>query len=170
MRSGETCRIRAASRVWNLDADDCQAGERRRLWSKRTRLVSRLLSLRDVQRARNMNDPASRTEHAHLGPESAKRILDPRLGDMENDRSATKQRSFLSIAGSLLAEISLTKLLFVWTIAIFLPAVLLGFAPLVLTAWIAKASSRLAEATGVGATAGVALMHRPASALVFPAR
>ena len=98
-----------------------------------------------------MNDPASRTERAHLGPESAKRILDPRLGDMENDRSATKQRSLLSIAGSLLAEISLTKLLFVWTIAIFLPAVLLGFAPLVLTAWIGKASDRLAEATGVGA-------------------
>src|SRR5208282_1991070 len=61
------------------------------------------------------------------------------------------QRSLLSIAGSLLAEISLTKLPFVWTIAIFLPAVLLGFAPLVLTAWIGKASSRLAEATGVGA-------------------
>ena len=37
-----------------------------------------------------MNDPASRTERAHLGPESAKRILDPRLGDMENDRCAIK--------------------------------------------------------------------------------
>ena len=88
---------------------------------KRTRLASRLLNLRDVQRARNMNDPAARTERARLGPESAKRILDPRLGDMENDRSATKQRSLLSIAGSLLAEISLTKLLFVWAI-VDLPA------------------------------------------------
>jgi hypothetical protein len=78
-------------------------------------------------------------------------LLDPRLGDMESDHSATKQRSLLAIAGSLLAEISLAKLLFAWAFSILLPAVLLGLAPLALTAWIGRASSRLAEATGVGA-------------------
>jgi len=70
---------------------------------------------------------------------------------MENDHSATKQRSLLAIAGSLLAEISLTKLLFAWAFSILLPAVLLGLAPVVLTAWIGEASSRLAEASAVGA-------------------
>ena len=98
-----------------------------------------------------MNDPAARTQRALLGPESAKRILDPRLGDMENDRCATKQRSLLAIVGSLLAEISLPKLIFAWATSILLPAVLLGLAPLALTAWIGKASNRLAEATGIGA-------------------
>src|SRR5271157_3949396 len=98
-----------------------------------------------------MNDPAVETERGRFGPESAELILDPRLGDMENDRSATKQRSLLSIAGSLLAEISLPKLFFAWATSILLPAVLLGLAPLALTAWIGKAWNRLAEATGVGA-------------------
>src|SRR5271166_3445645 len=108
-----------------------------------------------IQRARNMNDPAARTQRALLGPESAKRILDPRLGDMENDRCATKQRSFLAIAGSLLAEISLPKLIFAWATSILLPAVLLGLAPLVLGGWIGKASDRLAEVTGIGAAIAV---------------
>ena len=81
---------------------------------------------------------------------SGKWILDPRRGDMENDQSATKQRSLLSIFGSLLAEISLPKLVFAWTLSILLPAVLLGLAPLVLTAWIGKSWIRLAEATGTG--------------------
>ena len=66
-------------------------------------------------------------------------------------RSATKQRSLLAIAGSLLTEISLPKLIFAWATSILLPAVLLGLAPLALTAWIGKASDRLAEATGIGA-------------------
>ena len=102
-----------------------------------------------------MNDPASRTERANLGPESAKRILDPRLGDMENDRCASKQRSLLAIAGSLLAEISLPKLTFAWATSILLPAVLLGLAPLAFTAWIGKASDRLAEAKGISAAIAV---------------
>ena len=34
-------------------------------------------------------------------------IIDPRRGDVEDDASSTKQRSMLSLAGSLLAEISL---------------------------------------------------------------
>src|SRR5271157_1668643 len=98
-----------------------------------------------------MNIPATETERGRHPPKSAEPILDPRLGDMENDRSATKQRSLLAILGSLLAEISLPKLIFAWATSILLPAVLLGLAPLALTAWIGKASNRLAEATGIGA-------------------
>ena len=90
-------------------------------------------------------------ELSRPAPGGARQLLDPRLGDMENDHAATKQRSLLAIAGSLLAEISLTKLAFAWFVSILLPAVLLGLAPLVLTAWIGEASGRLAEATGVGA-------------------
>ena len=78
-------------------------------------------------------------------------ILDPRLGDFESDHSAPKQRSLLAIAGSLLGEISLPKLAVIWTMQILAPAVLLGLAPLILTASIGKASSRLAEATWIGA-------------------
>ena len=76
-----------------------------------------------------MNEPPVETERRRDAQERAKPLLDPRLGDMENDHSATKQRSLLAIAGSLLAEISLTKLLFAWAFSALLPAVLLGFAP-----------------------------------------
>jgi hypothetical protein len=96
-----------------------------------------------------MNDSSAKDDRPSVA-RSGKWILDPRRGDMENDQSATKQRSLLSIFGSLLAEISLPKLLFAWTLSILLPAVLLGLAPLALTAWIGKSWIRLAEATGTG--------------------
>src|SRR5271166_2565243 len=102
-----------------------------------------------------MNLRAVETERGRHPPKGAGPILDPRLGDMENDRSATKQRSLLAIAGSLLAEISLPKLVFALATSILLPAVLLGLAPLALTAWIGKASDRVAEATGIGAMIAV---------------
>jgi hypothetical protein len=78
-------------------------------------------------------------------------LIDPRLGDIEDDASSPKQKSLLAIAGSLLAEISLTKLLFAWTISLLLPAVLLGIAPLVATAWLAKVSGNLSRLTEIGA-------------------
>src|SRR5271166_1133736 len=102
-------------------------------------------------RARPMTPSIDEKEQRRFAPPGARPLLDPRLGDMENDHSATKQRSLLSIAGSLLGEISLTKLMFAWSFSILLPAVLLGLAPLALTAWIGEASSRFMEATGVGA-------------------
>jgi hypothetical protein len=77
-------------------------------------------------------------------------LLDPRQGDAEDDLSSPKQRSLLAIAGSLLAEISLPKLLFAWTISILLPALLLGLAPLVATAWLLKLSTTAAQITGLG--------------------
>ena len=39
-----------------------------------------------------MNLSGVETERGRHPPNSAEPILDPRLGDMENDRSATKQR------------------------------------------------------------------------------
>ena len=44
-------------------------------------------------------------------------LLDPRNGDSEDDASSTTQRSMLSLAGSLLAEISLPKLVVTWMLS-----------------------------------------------------
>lgn len=62
-------------------------------------------------------------------------ILDPRDGDIEDDTSSTHQRSLLSLAGTLLGEISLPKLFTVWFLLLLLPALALGIAPLLATAW-----------------------------------
>src|SRR5262250_483891 len=51
-------------------------------------------------------------------------LLDPRRGDIEDDAASPGQRSLLAIAGSLLVEISLLKLLFAWTVLLLLPAIL----------------------------------------------
>jgi predicted MPP superfamily phosphohydrolase len=77
--------------------------------------------------------------------------LDPRQGDVEDDAASPGQRSLLAIAGSLLVEISLPKLLFAWTVSLLLPSVLLGLTPLVATAWLAKVSGHIPALTGVGA-------------------
>jgi hypothetical protein len=39
--------------------------------------------------------------------------LDPRRGDIEDDASSSKRRSLLSLAGSLLAEVSILKVVVV---------------------------------------------------------
>jgi hypothetical protein len=78
-------------------------------------------------------------------------IIDPRRGDVEDDASSTKQRSLLSLAGSLLAEISLPKLAVAWMLLVGLPALLLGVAPLVFSIWFATLSKKAAYAlSGVG--------------------
>lgn len=96
-----------------------------------------------------MNGSAAENDRHRPARHGAKPILDPRWGDMEDDHSAPKRRSLLAIAGSLLVEISLTKLLFVFAVSILLPAMLLGLAPLLLTAWIGETSNWLSEATGI---------------------
>jgi predicted MPP superfamily phosphohydrolase len=83
--------------------------------------------------------------------EPGRPILDPRDGDAEDDVSSPKQKSLLAIAGSLLAEISLTKLLLAWIASIVLPAAILGLAPLIATAWVGGVFSRLLELYGSGA-------------------
>ncbi|WP_108513231.1 metallophosphoesterase family protein [Bradyrhizobium algeriense] len=78
-------------------------------------------------------------------------LIDPRDGDIEDDAASPGQRSLLAIAGTLLVEISLPKLLFAWTVLLLLPAVLLGLAPLLASAWFSKLSERLAALTEIGA-------------------
>ncbi len=80
-------------------------------------------------------------------------LLDPRWGDVGDDAASPGQRSLLAIAGSLLVEISLPKLLFAVTVSLLLPAVLLGTAPLVATAWLAKVSGKFLQLTEIGAAA-----------------
>jgi predicted MPP superfamily phosphohydrolase len=78
-------------------------------------------------------------------------LVDPRQGDAEDDAASPGQRSLLAIAGSLLVEISLPKLLFAWTVSLLLPAVLLGLTPLVATAWLATVSGHILALTEIGA-------------------
>jgi hypothetical protein len=86
-------------------------------------------------------------------------LLDPRQGDVEDDASSTKQRSLMSLAGSLLAEISLPKLLVAWTMLIGLPGLALGFLPLLASLWIGKVSNQVATLlTGLGSLAALILL------------
>ncbi|WP_454620050.1 metallophosphoesterase family protein [Bradyrhizobium cenepequi] len=78
-------------------------------------------------------------------------LLDPRRGDVEDDAASPGQRSLLAIAGSLLVEISLPKLLFAWTALLVLPAVLLGLAPLLASAWLSILSEQVLILTEIGA-------------------
>ncbi len=72
--------------------------------------------------------------------------IDPRRGDIEDDASSTKRRSLLSLAGSLLAEISLPKLAVAFTLLVVVPGLALGVAPIVVAIWFGKLSSKLASA------------------------
>jgi len=71
-------------------------------------------------------------------------IIDPRRGDVEDDASSTKRRSLLAIAGTLLAEISIPKLVLAWTCLLLLPAIMLGLTPLIVSAWLATLSRKIA--------------------------
>lgn len=72
-----------------------------------------------------------------------KPIIDPRDGDVEDDASSTKRRSLLSLAGSLLAEISLPKLILSWVMLFVFPGLLLGLAPLVVSIWVSVVSGKV---------------------------
>lgn len=72
--------------------------------------------------------------------------IDPRRGDIEDDASSSKRRSLLSLAGSLLAEISLPKLAVAFALTIVLPALMLGVAPILVAVWFNKLSSKLSTA------------------------
>jgi hypothetical protein len=89
-------------------------------------------------------------------------IIDPRCGDFEDDASSTKQRSLLSLAGSLLAEISLPKLALAWFLMLVPPSLLLGLAPLVFSAWLStvkwKAYYAAIEVGAVFALIGLAAL------------
>ena len=72
--------------------------------------------------------------------------IDPRRGDIEDDASSSKRRSLLSLAGSLLAEISLPKLVVAFTLLVIVPGLALGIAPIAAAIWFGKLSSKLASA------------------------
>jgi hypothetical protein len=101
--------------------------------------------------ARDVSPSRPTSELERREPDRARPILDPRNGDAEDDASSPKQKSLLAIAGSLLAEISLTKLLLAWIASIVLPAAILGLAPLVVSAWVGGVFSRALEIYGFGA-------------------
>jgi hypothetical protein len=84
-------------------------------------------------------------------------ILDPRSGDFEDDASSTKARKLASIAGSMLAEISFPKLIAAWLILIGIPGVMLGLAPLIASAWLAKFSDKLAAISGAGSLIAIVI-------------
>ncbi len=65
-------------------------------------------------------------------------IYDPRLGDVESDSSSPKKHSLLLLAGSLLAEISLPKLVAAWFLLIGLPGLVLGVAPILASIWLGE--------------------------------
>ncbi|MDP2800774.1 MAG: metallophosphoesterase [Phreatobacter sp.] len=75
-------------------------------------------------------------------------LVDPRRGDAEDDASSPATRSFIKLAGSLFAEISLPKLIFAWTSLILVPGLLLGAAPLVVTGWVDTLSGRITALAG----------------------
>lgn len=77
-------------------------------------------------------------------------IIDPHEGDVEDDALSTKNRKLSSIAGSILAEISLPKLMMAWTLLVGLPGLLLGLAPLIISAWIIKISNKTMALSGLG--------------------
>ena len=75
-----------------------------------------------------------------------KPLVDPRHGDIEDDASSTKSNSLLTMAGSLLGEISLAKLIVAWLILFIVPAVIVGLAPLIAALWADKLTGKLTPA------------------------
>lgn len=69
--------------------------------------------------------------------------VDPRRGDIEDDASSSKRRSLLMLAGSLLAEISIPKLMVAWMLLIGAPGLMLGIAPILAMIWVSKLSDKV---------------------------
>jgi Calcineurin-like phosphoesterase len=70
-------------------------------------------------------------------------IIDPRDGDIEDDASSPDRHSLLSLAGTLLAEISLPKLAMAWIWLILAPGLLLGVAPILASVWLEALYSKI---------------------------
>src|SRR3569623_983288 len=80
---------------------------------------------------------------ADIDGSSVQHLIDPRLGDAEDDFASPKSRSLFAIAGAFLTEISFAKLLFACTISVGLPAIFMGFAPLAISAWLPSLSAKI---------------------------
>ena len=72
-------------------------------------------------------------------------LIDPRRGDIEADASSTKSQSMLAIAGSMLVEISLPKLIFAWALLLVVSGLLLGLVPIVVAEWVTTVTNKLAH-------------------------
>ena len=72
-------------------------------------------------------------------------IIDPRFGDIEDDASSTKRRSLLSLAGSMLVEISLPKLVVAWISLLILPGLLIGLGPILVSSWLIAVTNKVAS-------------------------
>jgi hypothetical protein len=71
-------------------------------------------------------------------------LIDPRHGDVEADLTSPKGRSMLALAGGLIVEISLPKLIMAWTVLLVVPGLLLGLGPIVVADWVRTLSGTLA--------------------------
>src|SRR5690242_4002914 len=80
-------------------------------------------------------------------------LVDPRDGDVEADASSTESRSLLAIAGNLLVEVSLPKLVSALLLLLVLPALLLGSAPLLASMWWNKFAT-----TGIGGIGAITVL------------
>lgn len=63
-------------------------------------------------------------------------LLDPRRGDAENDATNMRQKSLAQMAARILTEISLPKFLLSLGMTVILPALAIGLAPLIVSAWL----------------------------------
>ncbi len=72
-------------------------------------------------------------------------IIDPRQGDIEDDASSTKKRSMLALAGGMLVEISLPKLIIAWALLLVVPGILLGFVPIATTMYFRAITDNVAS-------------------------
>lgn len=84
------------------------------------------------------------TDKPGTGRQAAGPAVDPRFGDIEDDASSTKRRSLLSLAGSLLLEISLPKLILAWLLLLVVPGLILGLAPIIVSSWVVTVSGKIA--------------------------
>src|SRR3974390_157274 len=75
-------------------------------------------------------------------------VIDPRLGDAEDDSYSNKRRSLLSLAGSLLGEVSLPKLVVAWMLLLIFPALILGLAPMVVSSWVSAVWGKVTSPLG----------------------
>ncbi|MEP9398166.1 metallophosphoesterase [Mesorhizobium sp. KR2-14] len=85
------------------------------------------------------------TDEPATAGQAAGPIIDPRFGDIEDDASSPKRRSLLSLAGSLLLEISLPKLILAWILLLVVPGLLLGLAPIIVSSWVVTFSVKIAS-------------------------
>src|ERR1700721_4217921 len=80
------------------------------------------IPLPNAMRAPDVSSSSAEPKLELREPDRKGPILDPRNGDAEDDVSSPKQKSLLAIAGSLLAVLSLTKLLLGGFASTVLPA------------------------------------------------